>query len=152
MRTPFFRRPTILLVLTGAVMLVMGLAGGYILGSGRGTAHATPMQGFIDIYNGTDLFTCDTFAYGCSPTPVLSNACHTEGSSDWIACDFQVETHSGGAIHQENFLPCYNFTSQGYQVATQSTIDYTPSGNVHIRCEFPYPPNTMGLRVGQPAA
>jgi hypothetical protein len=128
-------------------MLVVGFVGGLAFSTVR-TTHAAGQQGAMAITNGTDFSGCATASFGCTPTE-LTNVCNVEGSSDWIQCDFQAATHAGGTIHEENVVPCYEFTAEGFATATQSTIDDTPSGHVLVRCYFPNPPSAIGLRQAQ---
>jgi hypothetical protein len=140
------------LVSTGVVMLIVGLAIGLAVGSaGVGSVHATGMRGFVDIFNGTDVSSCVSDAYGCMPSQ-LSNVCQVEGNSDAITCDFQAAPHSGDTIHEEG-IQCFNATEAAIPTANSSEIDDTPSGNVHIRCVFPEGgPSGIGLLGAAPAA
>jgi hypothetical protein len=81
-----------------------------------------------------------TAAFGYASEQV--GACHAEGAADWVACDFLVQGHSGGTIHLADPVPCFSNTYQGFNTATQDTVDWTPSGEIHLACYFP--PTTMG--------
>lgn len=143
MRAGFTRKSRVLIVATGVLMLAIGFIGGLAFNSVR-TTQAAGQQGAITITNGTDFSGCAAASFGCTPTE-LTNVCNVEGNSDWIHCDFQAAEHSGGTIHQNNVVPCFEFTPEGFATATQSNIDYTPSGQVHVRCYFPNPPSSIGF-------
>lgn len=138
----FLRKPIVLIVLTGAIMLAVGFAGGITFGANQ-AAHAAGENGVINIFNNSDVVACVSAAFGCT-LPEQYGVCHAEGNSDWVACDFQAQGHSGGTVHLDNPVPCNLFVPQGFTQATQDTVDWTPSGEVHLRCYFPYPPSTRG--------
>lgn len=127
------RRPAFLVAIIGTLMLLVGLGIGLAVGSGAGhSAQAAGMRGGLDIFPDGSLVAC-TPTLGCTSHP--AGTCTFDGASGAATCNFELVSHSGGAIEQNGSAECFFIQPSGsYFTSFNSHIVYSPSGEVNLRC------------------
>jgi hypothetical protein len=129
---PQFRRSAFVITAIGALMLVIGLGIGFLAGGYAHTAQASGSGGGLDIFPDGSLVACAP-ALGCASHP--AGTCVPNGSTGAFVCTFQIDTHTGGAIQQDNVAECFFIQPSGsYFTSFNSHIVYAPSGQVMARC------------------
>jgi hypothetical protein len=123
------RRPVQIAV--GALVTV-ALALTVAFGGVSRMAEASGMHGGIVIYPDGSL---SAFDPGVITTQQPANTCTTDGASGARTCTFTADPHTGGAIVQKGVTECFlMLPSGGYFTSFNSFVEYSPSGQVMIRC------------------
>ncbi|HEX6121678.1 MAG TPA: hypothetical protein VFY89_00885 [Ktedonobacterales bacterium] len=134
------RRSVAMAIGLSTVMLVAGLAIGFVAGGAGRSAHAMGMNGGLVIEPDGSVVAC-TPILGCSNQP--AGTCQLDGQSQTVACHFSLDRHAGGALQQDN-AACYLHQATGpegggYFITTNTHIVYAPSGEVTARCVYDFP-------------